>query len=422
MHQQTARSRRHVPSVGRTGRGLSPFLRLGPAFVAGIAYVDPGNVATNFTAGSRYGYLLVWVVVSANIIALLVQYLSAKVGIATGRTLPQLCRDRFSRRMSLGLWLQAEAVALATDLAEVLGGAIALWLLFDLPLLVGGLITGVVSFVVLSVQRADRQRQFERVIIDLLAIIVVGFAWSAIDAGPSASDTARGMVPGFDGSDSVLLAAGILGATVMPHAIYLHSALVRDRFGSQLRNPAFRWRALRATRVDVLLAMTIAGAVNLAMVLAGAGALHGQGVESLDDVFSSLKVVLGNSTAVLFAVALLASGFASSSVGTYAGSVILEGFLKRRIALPVRRLITLVPALGIIALGLDPTLMLVLSQVVLSFGIPFALWPLVILTRDRRVMGDMVNKRRTTAAAAVAATVISALNVTLVVLTLRALG
>jgi len=422
MFQQRAVRRPLLASQQQPGRRASRLLPLGPAFVAGIAYVDPGNVATNFTAGSRYGYLLVWVVVAANLIAVLVQYLSAKVGIATGKTLPQLCRENFPRPVSRGLWLQAETVALATDLAEVLGGAVALNLLFDLPLLSGAVVTGAVSFLVLSIQRPDRQRRFERAIIYLLAIIVVGFAWSAIQARPSLTETAGGLVPGFAGRDSVLLAAGILGATVMPHAIYLHAALVRDRFGSQLKAYQRRRELLRATRTDVLLAMAIAGAVNLAMVLAGAAALQGLGIETLDDVYGGLDQILGTTAAALFAVGLLASGFASSSVGTYAGSVILEGFLQRRIALPVRRLITLVPALAIVALGLDATQMLVISQVVLSFGIPFALWPLVILTRNRRVMGELVNRPRTTAAAACAATVVSALNVTLVVLTMTAIG
>ncbi|WP_459982181.1 Nramp family divalent metal transporter [Nocardioides sp. AN3] len=392
---------------------------LGPAFVAGIAYVDPGNVATNFTAGSKFGYLLVWVVVVANAIAVLVQYLSAKLGIATGRTLPQLCRDVFPRRVSWGLWLQAEAVALATDLAEVLGGAIALNLLFGVPLLAGGVITGAVSFLVLSLQTPETQRRFERAIVYFLGMIVFGFVWAAVAAQPSASGAIGGLTPRFDGSESVLLAAGILGATVMPHAVYLHSALVRDRFGSRLGDPARRRDLLRATRTDVLLAMAVAGAVNLAMVLAGAAALQGLGLDSLHAVYGALGGILGPSTAVLFAVALLASGFASSSVGTYAGSIILEGFLRRHMALPVRRLITLIPALMIIAAGLEPTQMLVISQVVLSFGIPFALWPLVILTSRRRVMGEFVNKRRTTFAAASAATVISALNITLIVLTVQ---
>ena len=420
MFQQRA-VRGPRPAVPRRLGDRGPkVLPLGPAFVAGIAYVDPGNVATNFTAGSRYGYLLVWVVVAANLIAVLVQYLAAKVGIATGKTLPQLCRENYATAVSRGLWLQAEAVAVATDLAEVLGGAIALNILFDLPLLTGAAITGAISFVILSIQRPENQRHFELAIIYLLAVIVVGFAWSSIAAHPSPAGVAGGVLPGFQGRDSVLLAAGILGATVMPHAIYLHAALIRDRFGSESKPPQVRRMLLRATRTDVLLAMAVAGAVNLAMVLAGAGSLQGLGIESLRDVYVGLDQVLGTHTAVLFAVGLLASGFASSSVGTYAGSIILEGFLQRRIALPLRRLLTLVPALGIVASGLDPTQMLLISQVVLSFGIPFALWPLVLLTRERRVMGELANKGRTTAAAACAAIVISALNVALIVLTITA--
>jgi manganese transport protein len=270
------------------------------------------------------------------------------------------------------------------------------------------------------IQRPENQRHFELVIIYLLAVIVVGFAWSSIAAHPSPTGVAGGLLPGFKGRDSVLLAAGILGATVMPHAIYLHAALIRDRFGSESKPPQVRRMLLRATRTDVLLAMSVAGAVNLAMILAGAGSLQGLGIESLRDVYGGLDQVLGRHTGVVFAVGLLASGFASSSVGTYAGSVILEGFLQRRIALPLRRLLTLVPALGIVAFGLDPTQMLVISQVVLSFGIPFALWPLVLLTRNRRLMGELVNKGRTTIAAACAATVISALNVALVVLAITA--
>lgn len=415
---------RSPPALPRGGAGprMSRLLPLGPAFVAGIAYVDPGNVATNFTAGSRYGYLLVWVVVAANLTAVLVQYLSAKVAIATGKTLPRLCRETYSRGTSRGLWLQAEAVALATDLAEVLGGAIALNLLFGLPLVAGATITGVVSFAVLSIQRPRRQRHFEMAILYLLGVVFVGFAWSTIAARPDAGEALGGLLPAFQGSDSVLLAAGILGATVMPHAIYLHGGLIRDRFGAQLTTPSMKRRLLVATRTDVALAMAVAGAINLAMVLAAAGALQGLGVESLHDVYSSLDDVLGSTAAVLFAVGLLASGFASSSVGTYAGSVILEGFLQRRVALPIRRLITLVPALVVVSIGLDPTQMLVVSQVVLSFGIPFALWPLVFLTRNPVLMGELVNRSLTTAAAASCAVIISALNITLIVLTVTAVG
>ncbi|GAA3658292.1 Nramp family divalent metal transporter [Nocardioides ginsengisoli] len=390
---------------------------LGPAFVAGIAYVDPGNVATNTAAGSRYGYLLVWVVVCANLLAMLVQYLSAKVGIATGRSLPQLCREHYSRRTSGLLWLQAEAVALATDLAEVLGGALALHLLFGVPLLVGGVITGLVSMVLLVLQKPATQHRYERAIIALLAVIVLGFLWSAFAAGPSVSATADGLVPRFQGTESILLATGMLGATVMPHAIYLHSALVVHRFDPARRDDAVKTRLLRTTRTDVLIAMTVAGVVNLSMVLLAAAALGGLGVDTIEGTHAAMADQLGAGVAVLFALALLASGFASSSVGTYAGTVILDGFLRRRLALPIRRLITLAPALVILGLDVDPTRALVISQVVLSFGIPFALFPLVRFTRDRGLMGRFVNTRLTTTAATATAVVVSGLNGALLWLT-----
>ncbi|GIF52058.1 divalent metal cation transporter MntH [Asanoa ferruginea] len=384
---------------------------LGPAFVAGIAYVDPGNFATNTAAGVDYGYLLLWVVVAANLAAILIQLLSAKLGIATGKSLPRLCRERFSRPVTLGLWVQAELVAIATDLAEILGGALALRLLFDLPVLVGGVVTAVVSLLLLSLRNL---RHYERAVLALLAVIVVGFLCSLITARPSLPLAVHGLVPAFDGQASMVLAAGMLGATVMPHAIYLHSALVVDRFGDRLGDPASRHRLLRASRVDVLTAMTVAGGVNLAMLLVAAAALAGSGADSLDAVHAGLGSVLGSGTALLFALALLASGIASSSVGTYAGAVILEGFVGLRVHPLFRRLATLAPALVVLALGLEPTRALVLSQVVLSVGIPFALVPLILLTRDRRVMGALTNKRSTTATATVVAGLVSALNVVLI--------
>lgn len=391
---------------------------LGPAFVAGIAYVDPGNVATNTTAGSRYGYLLVWVVVVANAMAVLVQYLSAKVGIATGESLPQLCRRRYSRRTSIGLWIPAEAVAVATDLAEVLGGAIALQLLFGLPLLTGGVITGVVSFVLLTLQAPSTQHVFQRTILLMMGVIAVGFFWSAAGAGPDVGQTIGGLVPRLAGPDSLLLAAGMLGATVMPHAIYLHSALIRDRFGAtDLADRRARSSLLRSTRVDVIVAMTVAGAVNLSMVLLATGQMQDMAVDGIEGVHEALAELYGPATALLFALALLASGFASSAVGTYAGAVILEGFMARRVAVGLRRLVTLVPALAVLAIGVEPTEALVLSQVVLSFGIPFALFPLVSLTSDADLMGELVNRRRTTVAGFGIAVAVSTLNFVLIVLT-----
>ncbi len=409
----------YAPAPLRRQLNRSGLLLLGPAFVAAVAYVDPGNFATNIAAGATYGYLLCWVVVGANLMAVLVQYLAAKASIATGKTLPQLCREHFRATTSRGLWAQAELVAIATDLAEVVGGAIALNLLFGVPLLLGGVITGAVSFGLLIYQSKRGQRPFEAAIIGLLAVVLVGFVVSTIQSEPSASGVIGGMVPRLDGTESLVLAAGMLGATVMPHAIWLHGALVTDRHWKSIRSAAGKQRVLRATRIDVAVAMALAGAVNLAMVVLAAAALSGSGADSLDAAHAAIGDRLGQLPALLFALALLASGFASSSVGTYAGSVILEGFWQRHVPLAVRRLITLLPALIILAIGIDPSRALVVSQVVLSFGIPCALWPLVKLTATRRIMGSLVNRLPTTLTACLVATAVSVLNVVLIVLTLR---
>ncbi len=376
----------------RTRRLLSRFGLLGPAFVAAIAYVDPGNVAANLQAGSRYGYLLVWVLLVAIAAAGVVQFLSAKLGLATGMSLPQLVGRRLGRNSRLGYWLQAEAVAMATDLAEVVGGAIALYLLFDLPLLLGGVIAGVVSLVVLAVQNRRGQRSFERVITGFLVIIAVGFLAGLFVAPPDAGETAAGLIPRFAGMDSVMLAAAMLGATVMPHAVYLHSALTRDRFGRQEPGPVRR-RLLTATRTDVILAMVLAGTVNIAMLLVAAAGLRGRdGVDTIEGAHAAITSTLGPVVGTLFAVGLLASGLASTSVGSYAGSVVMEGLLDRRVPLLARRMVTLIPALLVLAIGADPTSVLVLSQVVLSFGLPFVLVPLLRLTSDPGVMGVDANR------------------------------
>jgi manganese transport protein len=389
---------------------------LGPAFVAAIAYVDPGNVATNTAAGARYGYLLVWVVVVANVMAGLVQYLSAKLGLVTGQSLPEAVRDRVATPVRLAYWVQAEVVAMATDLAEVLGGAIALNLLFDLPLLAGGLITGVVSTGLLLVQDRRGQRPFERVITGLLLVIAIGFVAGLFVSPPSGSALLTGLVPRFADSSSVLLAAGMLGATVMPHAVYLHSALARDRHGKQTGRPLDR--LLVATRYDVGIAMVFAGAVNLAMLLLAATALAGfADVDTLPAVHAAIGTQLGPGIAVLFALGLLASGFASTSVGCYAGAVVMGGLLRKRIPLLARRLLTLAPALVLLAVGVNPTWTLVISQVVLSFGIPFALIPLVSLTARRAVMGTYVNRGATTVFAWLVAAAVIVLNVALIYLT-----
>ncbi|KAA0976323.1 Nramp family divalent metal transporter [Paeniglutamicibacter gangotriensis] len=393
---------------------------LGPALVAGVAYLDPGNVAANMSAGAQYGYLLVWGVLSGNIMAWLVQYLSAKLGVVTGKSLPEVLRERFgSRTGRLAYWIQAEAVAMATDIAEVIGGAVALYLLFELPLLAGGLITGVISMGLLLVQSRRGPWVFERIVIGLLLVIAVGFCAGVVIAPPEAAGMASGLVPRFADTNSVLLAVSILGATIMPHAIYAHSSLARDRFG-KIPNVLAIPRLLRATRWDVSLAMLIAGSVNVAMLLLAAVNLAGvQGTESLEGAHAALEVALGPVIATLFAVGLLASGLASTSVGAYAGAEIMAGLLHRNISLLARRLITLAPALAILAAGVDPTFALILSQVALSFGIPFALIPLVNLTARKSVMGPYANRWFTTAAGIIISVLLVSLNVLLIVLTIR---
>ncbi|AJM78123.1 Nramp family divalent metal transporter [Rathayibacter toxicus] len=392
---------------------------LGPAIVAGVAYLDPGNVASNMTAGARFGYLLVWVVVLGNLMAWLIQYLSAKLGLITGRSLSELVGDRLRHRWSRrAYWLQAETVSMATDVAEVIGGAIALNLLTNLPLIAGGLITGAVSIVLLLVQARGGARPFEYLIAGLMVLVSVGFTAGVVVDPPDGGATVAGLVPHFAGRESVLLAASILGATVMPHAIYAHSALTRDRFG-HLTGTESRRRFLIATRIDVTVALTIAGTVNLAILLLAAHSLSGvANTDSLDGAHAAISVTLGPVVATLFAVGLLASGLASTAVGAYAGAEIMSGLLHVRIPLTVRRVVTLLPALLVLTIDVDPTRALLLSQVVLSFGIPFALVPLVLFTRDRRLMGDMTNQWFTTLGATLAAVSLIVLNSLLLWLTI----
>lgn len=392
---------------------------LGPAFVAAIAYVDPGNVAANVSAGAQYGYLLLWVIVVANVLAGLVQYLSAKLGLVTGRSLPSAIGRQMNRPLRLAFWVQAEVVAVATDAAEVVGGAIALRILFGLPLLVGGIITGIVSMLLLTIQDRRGQIIFERVITGLLMVIAIGFAASFFVATPPPDAVLGGLMPRFRGAETVLLAAAILGATVMPHAVYMHSGLVLDRHGHPEDEPRRR-RLLRVTRVDVVLAMAVAGTVNAAMLLVAAINLQGQeGTGSIEGAYNAIHNTLGTTIAVLFAIGLLASGLASSSVGAYAGAMIMQGLLHRRVPMMVRRLVTLCPALAILAFGFDPTRALVLSQVVLSFGIPFAVLPLVMLTSNRKLMGNDTNHPVITALGWAVALLVSVLNVVLIYLTVR---
>ncbi|HEV7183462.1 MAG TPA: Nramp family divalent metal transporter [Leifsonia sp.] len=395
---------------------------LGPAFVAAIAYVDPGNVAANLTAGAQYGYLLVWVLVAANAIAVFTQYQSAKLGIVTGSSLPELLAGRLGTGARRAFWVQAEVVAAATDLAEVIGGAIALHLLFGLPLPLGGLIVGVVSIGILAIQSRRGQRPFEFVILGLLGVIAIGFLAGLFVSPVDWGAAAGGLVPRFHGAPTVLLATSMLGATVMPHAIYLHSALARDRHGRNT-TPSMISRLLRATKLDVIAALVLAGAVNIAMLLLAAASLHGvSGTDTIEGAHAAISSALGPAVGVIFAVGLLASGLASTSVGSYAGATIMAGLLKVRIPLLTRRVVTLIPAIVLLALGVEPTWALVVSQVILSLGIPFAMIPLLRLTGSRAVMGQRADRMRTRLLGILVATLVVALNAALVVFTLRGLA
>jgi manganese transport protein len=387
---------------------------LGPAFVAAVAYVDPGNVATNTAAGAQFGYLLLWVLVAATVMAGLVQYLSAKAGWLTGESLPTLVAGRTRRTTRLAFWAQAELVALATDLAEIVGGAVALTLLFDLPLVVGAVITTAVSTALLVIQNRRSQRAFERVITGLLAVVTLGFLAGLAFSPPDPAAAVRGLVPRLAGAESALLAVGMLGATIMPHAVYLHSALVRDRHGKADAGCAAD--TLRAIRLDVVSAMLVAGTVNVGMLLLAASTLFGLPVEGLQQAHAAVAATLGPLVATMFALALLASGLASTSVGGYAGAVIMDGLLHRRIPLLARRLITAVPALVLLAVGLDPTRLLIISQVVLSFGIPFALVPLVRIAGDRSLMALQPSRRATIVLAWLVVVVVVGFNAALIVL------
>ncbi|MER3397236.1 MAG: divalent metal cation transporter [Chloroflexota bacterium] len=408
-----------------TGQVALPFWRrllafLGPAFVASVAYMDPGNFATNISAGARYGNMLLWVVVMSNLMAMLIQALSAKLGIATGRSLPELIRDHFPRPLVIFLWVVAELVAMATDLAEFLGAALGLNLLFGIPMFPAALLTGVLAFVILSLEHYGF-RPLEATITLFVGVIALCYF---IEVGffthPDWAEVGLAVLhPTLTDSESLLLAVGILGATVMPHVIYLHSALTQGRV--VVRTEAAKRLLFRYELIDVVLAMGVAGLINGAMLIMAAATFHQGGfheLTELTDAYLTLRPLLGPLAATVFAVALLASGLSSSTVGTMAGQVIMQGFLRRKIPVWLRRLVTMLPAIGVVGAGFDPTRALVLSQVVLSFGIPFALIPLIIFTCRRELMGSLVNSRRTTAAVAVVAVVIVGLNLFLLYRTL----
>jgi manganese transport protein len=402
-------ARRSLDGRARGPARIWPFL--GPAFIAAVAYIDPGNFATNIAGGAQFGYLLLWVVVGANLMAMLIQTQSAKLGIATGRNLPELCRETFSRPASIGLWIQAEIVAMSTDIAEVVGAALGLYLLFDIPLFAAGLIAGVGAFAILGLQQMGFRR-LEAGIAVLAGVVLASFATEIFYASPNAAQVGSHLfVPGFGGTESVLLATGIIGATVMPHVVYLHSSLTQRRIVG--RNDDERRRILRFEKVDVVIAMTIAGVVNLSMMIMAAALFNQGGLTSIDSIegaFHGLQQTVSGNAATIFGIALLASGFASSSVGTMAGQVVMQGFIRRRIPIFLRRMITLAPALIVLGVGLNPTDALVMSQVVLSFGIPFALIPLILIARRRDVMGSMANPGWLTALASVLGGLIIALN------------
>jgi manganese transport protein len=392
-------------------RALIPFL--GPAFIAAVAYVDPGNFATNMAGGSQFGYMLLWVVLVANLMAMLIQSMSAKLGIATGLSLPEVCRDRFPYPVVIFLWLQAELIAMATDLAEFVGAALGINLVFGIPLFLSGLLTGVLAFAILGLQ-AWGFRRLEATIAGLVGVIVVAFGLQVFESHTSGGGIARGvLIPHFQGNESILLAVGILGATVMPHVIYLHSALTQKRIVGA--NPSARRKIFRFELIDVLIAMGIAGLINMAMLTIAAAVFHSRGLldvgNNLDQVFHGLNQHLGSHSGLIFGVALLASGVSSSSVGTLAGQVVMQGFIHRQIPLFLRRSITMVPALILLGLRYSPSHALVLSQVFLSFGIPFALIPLVAFCRDPKLMGNLVNRQLTNWTAYLVAGVIVVLNI-----------
>jgi manganese transport protein len=402
-------ARRSLDGRARGPARVWPFL--GPAFIAAVAYIDPGNFATNIAGGAKFGYLLLWVVVAANLMAMLIQTQSAKLGIATGRNLPELCRRTFSRRASIGLWIQGEIVAMSTDVAEVVGAALGLYLLFGIPLFAAGLIAGAGAFAILGLQQLGFRR-LEAGIAVLAGVVLASFAIEIAYASPDAGEVASHLVaPGFGGTESVLLATGIIGATVMPHVVYLHSALTQRRIVG--RNDDERRRILGFERVDVVIAMTIAGVVNLSMMIVAASLFNQSGmvgIDSIEGAFAGLQDTVSGHAASIFGVGLLASGFASSSVGTMAGQVVMQGFIQRRIPIFVRRAVTLAPALVVLGIGVAPTEALVISQVVLSFGIPFALVPLLLIARRREIMGSLANPRWLTAIAAVLGGLIIVLN------------
>ena len=410
-----AAAERALTGERRGVRAVLPFL--GPAFIAAVAYIDPGNFATDMAGGSQFGYTLLWVVLAANLMAVLVQSMSAKLGIATGRSLPEVCRDRFPFRVVVLLWLQAEAVAMATDLAEFVGAALGLNLVFGLSLWLSAVLTGVAAFTILGMQ-VWGFRRLEAALTGLVAVVVLAFGLELLRSRPSFAGVTQGLfVPSLSGSGSALLAVSIIGATVMPHVIYLHSSLTQNRIVGT--SPDARRKIFRFEMVDIMIAMGVAGVINLAMLATAAAVFHARGLfgagNDLGAVFNGLNLFLGAHSGLVFGLALLASGIASSCVGTMSGQVVMQGFIHRQIPIFARRAITMIPALVVIGVGFSPTRALVLSQVFLSFGIPFALIPLLFFTSSRSLMGSLVNRRPVTVLAGLVTALIVGLNVYLLV-------
>ncbi len=392
---------------------LLPFL--GPAFIASVAYVDPGNFATNIQGGSEFGYTLLWVILASNLMAMLIQSLSAKLGIASGNNLAEHCRNNFSRPVVLGMWVLMEIVAMATDLAEFLGAALGFNLLFGFPLIIGGILTGICTFLILGLQRYGF-RPLEIAITLMVSVIAVSYLLETILDRPNLNILIyHTFVPEFSGTESVLLATGILGATVMPHAIFLHSALTQQRI--VVKSPEKLRKLFRFEILDITIAMGIASLVNMAMLIMAAATFYQHGltnIATIEEAHITLQPLLGKAASWIFAISLLASGLSSSTVGTSAGQVIMQGFLHRHVPVWLRRLVTMVPSIAVIAIGLDPTRTLVISQVVLSFGLPFAIVPLIIFTQNRNIMGVLVNKRLTTYLVSIIAVLIILLNLYLI--------
>ena len=409
-----------LQAVRSRGRVRGVLALFGPAFVASVAYVDPGNFATNFAGGAEHGYELVWVIVMANLMAIVVQYLTSKAGLATGRSLPELCRDRFGRRANVVLWLQAEVVAMATDLAEFVGAAVGLNLVFGMPLFVAGLVTAVVAFAVLALEQRG-YRRFELAVIALLTLVAAGFIYVFFAVGHQQyGQLAAGLVPRLGSGDALSLTVGIIGATVMPHVVYLHSALQKDRV--KAGGLSERRTLLRFNRWDCIIGLGIAGLVNLSMLCIAAALFHQPGLTGISDlgpIHQHLSTLVGGGAALAFGVALMASGLSSSSVGTYAGQIVMAGFMNWRIPLLIRRALTMVPSLAVLALAVNTSQALVYSQIVLSFGIPFALVPLLLITRDARVMQEMANRRSTSVLMLAITVIITGLNIYLLYGTIR---